>query len=89
MTRTMQECREVIELLTEYLEGGLSASEAGRLEAHLAGCDACAGFLESLKTVRAAAGTPKLDAVPDDCRKALRSFLSARTAKAASKRTRR
>lgn len=71
----MKECREVITLLTEYLEGGLSAAEARRLEQHLAGCEACAGFLASLKTVRAAAGTPKADSVPEACRKALRSFL--------------
>lgn len=73
--RTMKECREVIDLLTEYLEGGLSPDEAARLEAHLQGCDGCAGFLESLKSVRAAAGTPKADAIPEDCRRALRSFL--------------
>jgi anti-sigma factor RsiW len=71
----MQECREVLSLLTEYLEGALSAAEARRLEQHLAGCDACKGFLESLRTVRAAAGTPKASSVPEECRKALRSFL--------------
>jgi anti-sigma factor RsiW len=74
----MQECREVIDLLTEYLEGGLPAAEARRLERHLAGCDACAGFLESLKTVRAAAGTPKADSLPEECHTALRSFLRER-----------
>ena len=73
--RTMKECREVIDLLTEYLEGGLSPIEATRLETHLAGCDGCSGFLESLKSVRAAAGTPKAETVPEDCRRALRSFL--------------
>jgi anti-sigma factor RsiW len=76
----MQECREVIDFLTEYLEGGLSAAEARRLEAHLAGCDACAGFLESLKTASKAAGTPRAASVPDDCRKALRSFLKKKLA---------
>ena len=73
--RTMKECREVIDLLTEYLEGGLLPAEASRLETHLAGCDGCAGFLESLKSVRAAARTPKAEAVPENCRRALRSFL--------------
>ena len=76
--RTMKQCREVIDLLTEYLEGGLSGDESARLEAHLALCDGCAGFLQSLKTVRAAARTPKSETVPEDCRRALRSFLKAR-----------
>lgn len=76
-SRSMRECREVIDLLTEYLEGGLAPLEARRLEAHLANCDACAGFLASLRTVRAAAGTSKAKAVPGDCRRALRSYLEA------------
>ena len=76
--RTMRECREVIDLLTEYLEGGLTQEEARRLEGHLANCDGCSGFLASLRTVRAAAGTAKADSVPEDCRRALRSFLETR-----------
>ena len=72
----MKECREVIDLLTEYLEGGLAADEARRLEAHLANCDACTGFLASLRTVRAGAGTLRAEAVPVQCSRALRSFLA-------------
>jgi anti-sigma factor RsiW len=76
-SRTMRECREVVELLTEFLEGGLTPEESRRLEAHLSSCDACSELLKSLRTVRAAARTPAADAVPDDCRRALRSFLKA------------
>lgn len=75
-SRTMKECREVIERLTEYLEGGLSQVEASRLEAHLAGCAGCAGFLASLKSVRTGVGTLRADAVPEECSRALRSFLA-------------
>jgi anti-sigma factor (TIGR02949 family) len=75
--RTMRECREVIDLLTEYLEGDLAPAESRRLAAHLAGCDACSEFLKSLRTVRAAAKTPVAEAVPEDCRRALRTFLKA------------
>jgi|KBSSwiStaDraftv2_1062776.scaffolds.fasta_scaffold3793067_1 anti-sigma factor RsiW len=72
----MQECREVVDLLTEYLEGGLTPEEARRLEGHLANCDACTGFLDSLRTVRAGAGALRADAVPEDCRRALHAFLA-------------
>lgn len=72
----MKECREVVDLLTEFLEGGLTAEEVRRLEAHLANCDACAGFLQSLRTVRAGAGALRADAVPEECARALRGILA-------------
>jgi anti-sigma factor (TIGR02949 family) len=72
----MKDCREVIDLLTEYLEGTLASQDTRALEAHLAGCSACAEFLESLRSVRTGVGTLRADAVPEECRKALRSFLS-------------
>ena len=34
-------CRELVELVTEYLEGALRPGEAARFEAHLAHCPAC------------------------------------------------
>lgn len=37
-------CREVLERLSAYLDGELSAREAARIEAHLQGCDRCARF---------------------------------------------
>jgi anti-sigma factor (TIGR02949 family) len=72
----MKECREVIELLTEYLDGAMSAEDRRALEAHLANCSACVEFLVSLRCVRAGVGTLRADAVPEECGKALRSFLS-------------
>ena len=42
------ECRELVELLTEYLEEALPAAERARLEAHLAACDDCTAFLVQL-----------------------------------------
>jgi anti-sigma factor RsiW len=42
-------CREFVELVTEYLEGTLPDAERARLEAHLAECDGCAGYLEDMR----------------------------------------
>lgn len=81
----MRDCRDVVDLLTEYLEGGLAPEESQRLEQHLAGCDACTEFLKSLRTVRAAARTPAAEAVPEDCQRALRSFLDAKLRRKASR----
>ncbi len=42
-------CREFVELVTDYLEGALPDAERARLEAHLAECDGCAGYLEDMR----------------------------------------
>ena len=43
-------CRQVVQLLTDYLEGALPAAERAKVEEHLAGCDACTAFLAQLRT---------------------------------------
>jgi len=73
--RDIRHCRDVIDLLTEYMEGGLNAAETRRLEAHLAGCSSCAEYLASVKKTAAAGRTLGVAEVPDDCRRALRAFL--------------
>jgi anti-sigma factor RsiW len=48
-------CRELVELVTEYLDGALDVSTRARLEAHLAECGGCERYLEQLRqTVRLA-----------------------------------
>jgi anti-sigma factor RsiW len=42
-------CREFVELVTDYLEGTLPDEERVRLEAHLAECDGCSGYLEDMR----------------------------------------
>ncbi len=63
-------CRELVELVTDYLEGSLPAHERARFEAHLGECEACVAYVEQMRaTVRLtqAAGTagtvPGMDAL--------------------------
>ena len=42
-------CREFVELVTDYLEGTLPPAERARMDAHLAGCDGCTGYLEDMR----------------------------------------
>jgi anti-sigma factor RsiW len=42
-------CREFVELVTGYLEGTLPESDRARMDAHLAECDGCAGYLEDMR----------------------------------------
>jgi anti-sigma factor RsiW len=46
-------CRQLVELVTDYLEGTLPAGARARVEAHLAGCDGCGAYFEQVRmTVR-------------------------------------
>lgn len=43
-------CRDVVELMTDYLEGALTPADQARFEAHIAGCDGCHAYLEQMRT---------------------------------------
>jgi predicted anti-sigma-YlaC factor YlaD len=46
-------CREVVELVTDYLEGSLSAEIRVQLDRHLAECDGCSAYLDQMRqTIR-------------------------------------
>jgi anti-sigma factor RsiW len=55
-------CQELVELVTDYLEGALSAGDLGRFEAHISGCDACTEYLRQLRETIRIVGT----ITPDD-----------------------
>ncbi len=42
-------CQELVELVTEYLEGALSPEDRGRFEVHLATCPGCQTYLEQMR----------------------------------------
>jgi len=46
-------CQEVVEMVTDYLEGALSPGDRGRLENHLADCPHCTEYLAQIReTIR-------------------------------------
>jgi anti-sigma factor RsiW len=46
-------CQQVVEMVSDYLEGALSRSQRRRLEAHLAGCEHCSEYLRQIRaTIR-------------------------------------
>jgi anti-sigma factor RsiW len=49
-------CAEVVELVTEYLEGGLSSRDRERFEEHLGYCNWCVTYLEQMRQTIAATG---------------------------------
>lgn len=50
------QCQEMVELITDYLEGALSRSQRRRFEAHLAGCEHCSEYLRQMRVTIEATG---------------------------------
>jgi anti-sigma factor RsiW len=47
-------CQQVVELVTDYLEGRLSRRDRRRFEKHLSACDGCTAYVEQMRlTLRA------------------------------------
>jgi anti-sigma factor RsiW len=56
-------CREIVELVTEYLEGTMGAGLRASFEAHLRGCDGCSHYLEQIEATIRIAGSIEPDAL--------------------------
>jgi len=55
-TRPPLACIEMVELITDYLEGALPRAQRKRFEAHLAGCEHCSEYLAQMRATIAATG---------------------------------
>ena len=49
-------CQEVVELVTEYLDGALTAERASLFEQHLNFCDGCIWYVDQIRTTVDAIG---------------------------------
>lgn len=49
-------CQELVEVITDYLEGTLPAADVERFEAHLDGCDDCRRYVDQMRATVAALG---------------------------------
>ena len=59
-------CRELVELVTDYLEDRLSPRDRLRFEAHLADCEHCTTYLEQMRqTIRALGKLPEESLSPE------------------------
>ena len=43
-------CQELVELVTEYLDGALPGDERERFDRHLSSCEGCRRYLEQMRT---------------------------------------
>lgn len=60
------DCREVVELVTGYLEGTLSDSERIHFEHHLRKCPSCTAYIEQIRvTIRRTGQMPREPVPPE------------------------
>jgi anti-sigma factor RsiW len=64
-------CRELVELVTDYLDGSLSPRDRARFEAHLAGCTNCTLYVEQFRETIRLTGTLRESDVPPEAAAAL------------------
>ena len=65
-------CRELVELVTDYLEERLSADDRTRFELHLTCCDWCRTYLQQMRQVLATTGKLTEASIPPKARASLR-----------------
>jgi anti-sigma factor RsiW len=69
----MLSCKEVTEIVTDYVEGRMSLSDRMRFHMHIGMCKHCRAYVRQMKATVAALGKVPDDApMPDDVRDELR-----------------
>jgi anti-sigma factor RsiW len=64
-------CKELVEIVTDYLEDRLTTQDRMRFEQHLAICEGCSAYLEQMRQTIQIAGTLREDSIPHDIRERL------------------
>jgi anti-sigma factor RsiW len=59
------DCDEVVELVTDYLEGALPAELAAEVDAHLALCEGCAVYLDQMRRTINELGRVPVESISD------------------------
>ena len=75
-------CRDVIEFLAEYLDGGLSSGTRAEFERHLSLCESCRAYLATYRvTIRASRLTTaqKDDLLDDAPEELIEAILQSRS----------
>jgi anti-sigma factor RsiW len=64
-------CQEIVEVITDYLEGAMDAELRASFDAHLAGCPHCTHYLEQVEAMIRVAGTIEAEAMSTEFRAGL------------------
>ena len=64
-------CQELVELVTDYLEGRLPEYERRRFDAHLQGCSGCRNYLEHMRLMIGAVGALRAESIEPEMKERL------------------
>ena len=64
-------CQQVVELVTDYLEGALGWRDRRRFEKHLQGCEACGRYIEQMRETLDLLGTVPVDTLSTEAQSTL------------------
>jgi predicted anti-sigma-YlaC factor YlaD len=74
-------CQELVEVVSDYLEGALAEPDRQRFDEHLAECAACGDYLEQMRRTIATVGRVEADQLSEELRRGLlQSFRDWRAA---------
>jgi anti-sigma factor RsiW len=72
-------CQEIVELVTDYLEGVLDRDMATEVEAHLQLCDGCDVYIEQMRATIRVLGTVPVETLSETAQvELLRAFRDLR-----------
>jgi anti-sigma factor RsiW len=64
-------CKELVELVTDYIEGTMPPDERQRFEQHLTVCHGCVNYVEQMRVTLKLVGTLQEESIPQEARDAL------------------
>ena len=61
-------CAELVELVSDYIEGALALDDRVRFDEHLTICSGCANYLDQMRTTIALSGRLRVDDLSPEVR---------------------
>jgi predicted anti-sigma-YlaC factor YlaD len=61
-------CQELVELVSDYLEGALDPEQVARFEEHLSICEGCRTYLDQMRATISLAGSLTEESLPSPAR---------------------
>lgn len=68
-------CKELVELVTDYLEGGMAAAERARFDQHLASCPFCTIYVDQMRSTIRTLGRLPAETLSETALERLRSHF--------------
>ena len=70
MSSTPEEmsCRQLVDIVTDYLEGNMAPQDRRRFDAHLAECPYCVNYLDQMRATIAALGGLTEESISSEAR---------------------